>query len=112
VPIRAALMLSLNTIAVQLAKSIGPEHIVNVARRLGIISPLKPDLSLALGTNEVSLLEHATAYAALANGGMAVFPYAITKITGEDGTLYYQRREDRGHRRVVDARLVDELSNM
>ncbi|MBP7721431.1 MAG: hypothetical protein KA155_02740, partial [Alphaproteobacteria bacterium] len=76
------------------------------------ISQLNPDLSLALGTNEVSLLEYATAYAALANGGGSVFPYAITKITGKDGTLYYQKREDRARRRVADAALVAELSSM
>lgn len=112
VPMGVALMLSLNTVAFQIAKLVGPEHIVDTARRLGIISQLNPDLSLALGTNEVSLLEHATAYAALANGGGSVFPYAITKITGKDGTLYYQKREDRARRRVADANLVAELSSM
>jgi penicillin-binding protein 1A len=112
VPMRAALTLSLNTVAFQIAKIVGPDHIVDTARRLGIISPLQPDLSLALGTNEVSLLEHATAYAAIANGGGRVFPYAITKITGEDGTLYYQKREERGRRRVADARLIADLTYM
>jgi penicillin-binding protein 1A len=112
VPMRAALTLSLNTVAFNIAKIVGPDHIVDTARRLGIISKLNPDLSLALGTNEVTLLEHATAYAALANGGTAVFPYAITKITGEDGTLYYQKREERARRRVADAGLVADLSTM
>ena len=112
VPMSAALMLSLNTVAFNIAKIVGPDHIVDTARRLGIISKLNPDLSLSLGTNEVTMLEHATAYAALANGGVAVFPYAITKITGEDGTLYYQKREDRARRRVADAHLVAELRSM
>ena len=112
VPLKVALMLSLNTVSYQIAKMVGPEHIVDVARRLGIISQLNPDLSLALGTNEVSLLEHTTAYAALANGGNAAFPYAILKITGKDGTLYYQKREERGRRRVADAGLVSTLASM
>lgn len=112
VPVEVALMLSLNTVAVRLAKSIGPDHIVDVAHRLGIISVLKPDLSIALGSNEVSLLEHTTAYSALASGGVSAFPFAITKITNEDGSnLYYQRR-DRGGRRVADSGLVAELSSM
>lgn len=112
VPMSVALMLSLNTVAFQIAKMVGPDHIVDTAKRLGIISPLQPDLSLALGSNEVTLLEHTTAYAALANGGGSAFPYAITKITGEDGTLYYQRREERERRRVADAHHVAELSTM
>ena len=112
VPMSAALMLSLNTVAFNIAKIVGPDHIVDTARRLGIISKLNPDLSLSLGTNEVTLLEHTTAYAALANGGTAVFPYAITKITGEDGTLYYQKREDRARRRVADGRLIADLRSM
>ena len=41
-----------------------------------------------------------------------MFPYAITKITGEDGTLYYQKREDRARRRVADGRLIADLRSM
>lgn len=107
-----ALALSLNTVSFHLAQSVGPASIVNMARRLGIISPLDPNLSLALGSYEVSMLELATAYSVLANGGASVFPYAIKKITSEKGKLYYERSPDRRGRQVVNGYLVRELSDM
>lgn len=113
VPVWAALMLSMNTAAVRLAQSIGPDAIVDTARRLGIIAPLEADLSLALGSYGLSMLELTTAYAVMANGGAAVFPYGITKISSEDGkTLYYQRTDFFEGRRVVDGYTLQELKGM
>ena len=97
-----ALALSLNTVAYQLIKDVGPPAVIDTARRMGIYAPLTNDLSLGLGSSSLSLLELTTAYAVLANGGLAVYPYAITKIVDEGGELYYQRPAHRGTRRVVD----------
>lgn len=107
-----ALWLSLNTIAIGLIRDVGAQQVANTARRMGIFSPLLATDSLALGTNEVSPLELASAYAVLANGGYATFPYAITKITNEDGKLYYQRPARRKSRRVVDEFYTQTLTNM
>ena len=66
---------SINTIAVQVAQRAGIRNVVAVARRLGISSPLAPgDPSLALGTDEVNLIELVSAYAPFANGGNGVWP--------------------------------------
>jgi len=62
------------------------------AQRLGITSPLKSHLALALGTSEVSLLELTAAYAPFANGGYGTFPYAITQITDAEGQVLYHRQ--------------------
>ena len=97
-----ALALSLNTVSYQLIKDVGPPAVIDTARRMGIYAPLTNDLSLGLGSSALSLLELTTAYAVLANGGLAVYPYAITKIVDESGELYYQRPAHRGTRRVVD----------
>jgi len=82
---------SLNTAAVRVAQHVGINSVIKVAHRLGISEKLKPDLSLSLGSGEVTLLELAGAYAPFANGGHAVLPYAIESITDRDGKQLYAR---------------------
>lgn len=112
VDIQTALTFSLNTVAYQLIKDIGPDAVVDVARRLGIISPLQADLSLALGTYGVSPLELTSAYAVIANGGYAVFPYAITKIEDEDGNTHYTRPRTTKTRLVASPSAIYDLQSM
>ncbi|MGE5271975.1 MAG: transglycosylase domain-containing protein, partial [Thiohalocapsa sp.] len=76
---------SVNTIAVQVAERAGIRHVVAVANRLGITSELSADASIALGTNEVNLLELTAAYAPFANGGNGVLPYGISEIRDSAG---------------------------
>ena len=82
---------SLNTAAVRIAQHVGAKTVVSVAHRLGITEDLKPELSLALGSNEVTLLELTGAYTPFANGGQAVLPYAIESITDRQGAPIYTR---------------------
>jgi len=91
VTIETAFTKSLNTAAVRVAQHVGAKSVVSVAHRLGITEKLKPDLSLALGSGEVTLLELAGAYAPFANGGQAVLPYAIESITDREGNVLYTR---------------------
>lgn len=74
VTLERAFALSINTVAARLGQAVTPEGIANVARRLGITSPLGSDATLALGTSEVTPLELTAAYAPFANGGYAVSP--------------------------------------
>ena len=92
ISVQDALAESINTVAVRLAQAVGPKAVVALAHRLGITSAMKPELSLALGTAEVTLLELTSAYAPFANGGIAVLPYGITEIQGRDGVILYQRQ--------------------
>lgn len=82
---------SLNTAAVRIAQHVGAKNVVAVAHRLGITADIKPELSLALGSNEVTLLDLTGAYVPFANGGSAVLPYAIESITDRDGAPLYAR---------------------
>jgi penicillin-binding protein 1A len=91
VPLKFALAHSLNSIAAQLADKVGVKHVIEVARRLGITSDLRPDLSLALGTSEVGLLELTGAYGAFADGGLGVWPYGVVEIRDRAGTVLYKR---------------------
>ncbi|MGE4062336.1 MAG: transglycosylase domain-containing protein [Rhodospirillaceae bacterium] len=111
VTVEKALFKSLNTPAVRLAQFVGPRAIVDTARRLGISENLKPELSLALGSNEVTLLELTGAYAPFANGGFGVTPYAITMITDRSGKILYKRAGG-GFGRVMDTQTVAMMNGM
>lgn len=87
VTLRSALAHSLNSVAVRLVDRIGVERVIRQARKLGIESPLDKNLSLALGSSSVSLLEMVRAYAVFANGGQLVEPLFITKVTDRDGKV-------------------------
>ena len=102
---------SLNTAAVRVAQAAGPHRIVEVARRLGIGSDLNPTLGLALGTDEVSVLDLTAAYGVFANGGIGVWPYAILEIKDGDGRLLYTRQGS-GPGKVVSAERVEQMSAM
>jgi penicillin-binding protein 1A len=96
VTLNDALALSLNTVAAQLAMEVGPAAVVETAHRLGVKSELQPNASIALGTSEVSLLELAAAYAPFANGGTAISPYLIRRVTTSTGDILYERRSVAG----------------
>ncbi len=90
---RDALAHSINTVAVRIAQQIGVSKVVETARALGVTSPLSPDLSLALGTNTVSLIELTGVYATIAGAGRVVAPYAIKEIRNRDGQIIYRRSD-------------------
>mgnify|MGYP002132558053 CR=1 FL=1 len=90
----ASLSASLNTATVRLANFVGIQSIISVARRAGITSDLQPNISLALGTAEVSLLENTGAYATFARMGEANTPYGIVEIKTRKGDILYNREKD------------------
>jgi len=111
VSVQTALQESINTVAVRLAQAAGAKAVVDTAHRLGITEDLKPELSLALGTAEVTLLELTSAYAPFSNGGLAVLPYAIVSVTDRDGAVLYQRQAD-AMGRVVPAERVATMNRL
>ncbi|MFC1768078.1 transglycosylase domain-containing protein [Candidatus Margulisiibacteriota bacterium] len=90
VTVRMALEKSLNIPSVRLLEKVGVGNVINVAKRMGIKSPMKRSLGLTLGVSEVSLLEMASAFSVFANGGIRVEPTAITRIEGRNGQLIYK----------------------
>lgn len=111
VSLQDAFARSLNSVAVRLTQSVGPEKVASTARRLGITSDLALHPSIALGTSEVSLLEMTGAYAAFANKGRAVWPYGIREIRSGDGVLLYRRSGD-GTGRLVRPRDVAAMTEL
>jgi penicillin-binding protein 1A len=93
IDVREAFAESSNSVAVQIGHKVGANSIISTARKMGIISQIpKNDSTIALGTSEVSLLELTTAYATIANDGIPVIPYFITKIENDFGKLLYVRK--------------------
>lgn len=87
ITVRTALANSVNVVTVKLAQSLGVEYIHEYARRLGITSPLNDDLSVALGSSSLSLLEITKAYGVFANGGRALKPIFVKKVLDRDGNV-------------------------
>ena len=85
VTLREAFELSINVVGVKLLEQVGVSKVINYAHKAGIKSKLRPDLSLALGTSEVTPLEIASAYATIANLGMRVEPISIIRIEDYNG---------------------------
>ena len=87
-----ALVKSANATSVQIAMQIGPKRIVDLAQRLGIQSQLKPYPSIALGAQEVTVLDMAAAYGAIARYGFRVEPTFIARIEDAAGASRYVHR--------------------
>ena len=111
VTLTKALSLSLNTVAVRLGMEVGPKAVVKLAHRLGILSDLEPNASIALGTSEVTPIEMVSAYAAFANGGIGVKPYVIMTVRTANGRLLY-RRHPYNYGRVIEPRYVAMMNGM
>ncbi|MGD8366408.1 MAG: penicillin-binding protein 1A [Desulfobacterales bacterium] len=85
--LREALAMSRNVVTIKILQDIGIDYLIDYARKLGITSTLNRDLSIALGSSGVSLLELVNAYSVFANQGYRVEPVFIRKIVDRDGNV-------------------------
>lgn len=85
--LREALTKSMNIITIKILKEIGVTYAIDYAGKLGITSPINKDLSIALGSSGVSLLELVRAYSVFTNLGYLVEPTFITRIEDRDGNV-------------------------
>ncbi|HEY2932429.1 MAG TPA: PBP1A family penicillin-binding protein [Acidobacteriota bacterium] len=90
VTLRVALRNSINTVAVQVGKLLGPQTIIRTARDFGMEGNLPPVLSLPLGTGEVTLMEMVRAYSAFPNQGRVTQPRIIRRVETRDGQVLYE----------------------
>ena len=111
IPAEQALAASANSAAVRVMQQAGPARVVALARRLGIDADWPAEMSLALGTGGVTLLELTQAYATFANGGDGVFAYGIRRVVGADGRVLHERRGG-GPGRLADPADVAQLNRM
>jgi penicillin-binding protein 1A len=108
-----ALTVSINTVPVQLTRTLGRETVARAAAAMGVNVPAKPDWPFVLGAVDTNPYEMAGGYATFANGGYAVAPYAIDQIMGVDGAVIWDRKRDAPpKKRVLGAEAVGDLNAM
>lgn len=92
---------SINTIAVKIANQIGVKNVIQKAYDMGVKSPLEANLSIALGTSGVSLLDMTSAFSTIANGGEYQEPFAIEYIKTLEGGQYLYKNQEKPKVRVL-----------
>jgi len=95
ITVREAVAQSSNSVAVQISERVGRDNVIRAARDLGIASPLRPDPSLPLGVNNLTLLELTSAYAAVASGRYPARPHGLPP----EGSGWFGSGDDREVRR-------------
>lgn len=111
IPLYKALMYSSNVSAVKLIKEVGIRSVINVARSLGLTTPIEYDYTIALGSNAVKLYEMTIAYGAFANGGFKVKPYSVERVETSRGKVVYQAPKTR-ITKVLDINTASNLTAM
>jgi penicillin-binding protein 1A len=88
---REALVKSRNLVSIRIMHALGPAYVTNYVQRFGFPEASLPhNLTLALGTAQVSPMEMASAYSVFANGGYRVDPYYIDRIQGPDNKMVFE----------------------
>ena len=88
VTLRTAFAYSLNTIAAKLGQQVGFQTVAAMAQRFGITTTVNTHPSMVLGTSDVRLIDMTRAFASVANKGVAVTPFGITRVTAENEEIY------------------------
>ncbi|MGH2829749.1 MAG: transglycosylase domain-containing protein, partial [Actinomycetota bacterium] len=101
---------SINTVFAQLIRDIGPEDVVATAKAMGIKSHLDPVHALTLGTEEISPLELATAYATIAREGIRLDPTGLRHIVSSKGRTRYRNLKP-GDRGAGDQAIAPEVAS-
>lgn len=92
--LRQAMANSINIVAIKLMEKVGIKTVIDTAKRLGIKENLKPNLTLALGSSEVPLVQMTNAYASFPAGGRYDDAYLIKKVVSADGRVLMRRVPD------------------
>jgi penicillin-binding protein 1A len=111
VTLSTALAKSLNSVAAQLAMEVGPDAVVEVAHRMGIESKLQSNVTIALGTSEVTPLELTAAYVPFANGGYRPDVHFVRRVTTAAGEVLYENPLS-GNARVISPEAVGMMNAM
>lgn len=92
ISLRRALTYSRNIVAVKVAERVGLDRVIDYAHRMGITSPLEANLSLALGSSGVTVLDQASGYSTLANQGLHVDPTPFRLVKDSLGSTVLDNR--------------------
>ncbi|MDW8334189.1 MAG: transglycosylase domain-containing protein, partial [Bacteroidia bacterium] len=87
VSLRYGVTYSINVVTARLIQKVGPEKVVELARKMGVESELKPVPSIALGTFDLSVLELTAAYQCFPTLGLYRAPTAVMRIEDRKGRV-------------------------
>ncbi|NNL48451.1 MAG: PBP1A family penicillin-binding protein [Acidimicrobiia bacterium] len=107
-PVLEATVFSVNVAYARLVDIVGPEKVTEIAARLGINGPLLPYHALALGAQEVSPIDMASAYSTFAAGGLHSEPIFFTGIETTDGDVVIDNAPPA--KRVIDTWISDQVT--
>jgi len=82
-----ALAESRNVPAVKLLAKVGVDSVIRLCRKFGITSRLVPNLPLALGASDLTLLEHTSAFTTFPHDGVHIMPRMVSRVTNYDGRV-------------------------
>ncbi len=114
VTLTQAITQSINTVPVRLAKEkFGIQPIRDMAKALGVETPIRNDKTIPIGTSEVTVLDQATAYAVFPADGMQSRRHGIEQITGYDGKVIYDfSRDEPSAKRVLSEKATSYMNQM
>jgi len=92
ITLREALVMSRNIVAVKLAERVGLDRVIDYAHRMGVTSPLEANLSLALGSSGLTVLDQASGYSTLADQGLHVDPTPFRLVKDSLGSVVLDDR--------------------
>jgi penicillin-binding protein 1A len=107
---RNALVHSRNIPTIKILQQVGATNTIDLARRMGITSPLVKDLSMALGTSGVSPLEMTRAYTAFANNGRMPQALFIVRIVDSNGKVLEEQRP--AFSEALDPRIAYQMTHI
>ncbi len=87
IPMRDALARSLNTVAVRLALDVGPSEVALLARSMGVRTRLRRDITIALGSSEVTPMDQVLGYATIARLGVTTTPTYVDRLVDTYGNV-------------------------
>lgn len=110
----SAMAQSLNTVPVRLAKEkLGVKPIVELAKTMGVSTPLRSDKTVPLGTSEVTVLDQATGYAVMPAGGVETRRHAIVQVSDYEGEILYDfNRDEPAPKRIVSEQAVSSMNRI
>jgi penicillin-binding protein 1B len=110
VTMREALMRSLNVATVKVAQEVGYEHVVDLAKRAGLNSNIRPTPALALGAYEMSPLEVAKGYTVFASQGTRSEPVYLKRVISHEGEMLQNNSLHR--KEALDPRVAYLVTNL
>jgi penicillin-binding protein 1A len=114
ITLTTALAKSINTVPVRLVKErLGVDSVVRMAKAMGVETPIRKDVTIPLGTSEVTVMDQATAYGVLAAGGVQSRRHGIDEILDYRGNVLYNfERDEEAPRRVLTQQASDYMNQM